>query len=144
MINALKSLMQIPDWPTNLVVSGTPELHDLLTQDPQLSRRFFITRFLPVTEFDACDDVAELVARYAGLADLPLAPDLADVEFVPRLLHAGREQFGIVVELIIGAITRAWRTDIWRWASGISHGSIPNAPGMSRGGTHSSCRISGA
>lgn len=83
MINALKSLMQIPDWPTNLVVSGTPELHDLLTQDPQLSRRFFITRFLPATEFDACDDVAELVARYAGLADLPLAPDLADMEFVP-------------------------------------------------------------
>jgi len=106
-INALKSLMQIPDWPTNLVVSGTPELHDLLTQDPQLSRRFFITRFLPVTEFDARDDVAELVARYAGLADLPLAPDLADVEFVPRLLHAGREQLGIVVELIIGALTRA-------------------------------------
>lgn len=27
------------------------------------------------------------------------------MEFVPRLLHAGREQFGIVVELIIGAIT---------------------------------------
>lgn len=47
------------------------------------------------------------IARYAGLADLPLAPDLADVEFVPRLLHAGREQFGIVVEIIIGAISRA-------------------------------------
>lgn len=106
-INALKSLMQIPDWPTNLVVSGTPELHDLLMQDPQLSRRFFITRFLPVTEFDARDEIAELVAGYVELADLLLAKDLADVDFVPRLVHAGREQFGIVVEMIIGAITRA-------------------------------------
>lgn len=106
-INALKSLMQIADWPINLIISGTPELNDLLMQDPQLSRRFFVVRFLPVTEFDARDEVRSLTAGYAGLADLPLAPDLADVEFVPRLIHAGREQFGIVVEMIIGAITRA-------------------------------------
>ena len=106
-INALKSLMQIPDWPVSLIVSGTPELNDLLMQDPQLSRRFFVVRFLAVTEFDACDEVRGLMAGYAGLADIPLAPDLSDVEFVPRLIHAGREQFGIVVELIIGAITRA-------------------------------------
>jgi hypothetical protein len=106
-INALKSLMQIPDWPVNLIVSGTLELNDLLMQDPQLSRRFFVVRFLPVTEFDACDEVRGLVAGYAGLADIPLTPDLSDVEFIPRLIHAGREQFGVVVELIIGAITRA-------------------------------------
>lgn len=99
--------MQIPDWPVSLIVSGTPELNDLLMQDPQLSRRFFVVRFLAVTEFDACDEVRGLMAGYAGLADIPLAPDLSDVEFVPRLIHAGREQFGIVVELIIGAITRA-------------------------------------
>ena len=106
-INALKSLMQIPDWPVNLIVSGTLELNDLLMRDPQLSRRFFIIRFLPVTEFDAADEVRGLMERYAGLADLLLAPGLADIEFVPRLLQAGREQFGIVVELIIGAISRA-------------------------------------
>ncbi len=106
-INALKSLMQIPDWPVNLIISGTPELNGLLMQDPQLSRRCFIVRFPSVTEFDSCDEVRGLIAGYAGLADLPIAPDLADVEFVPRLIHAGREQFGIVVELIIGAITRA-------------------------------------
>lgn len=106
-INALKSLMQIPDWPTNLVISGTPELHDLLMQDPQLSRRLFVVHFLPVTELDSRDEIALTVTRYAELAGLSQAPDLADVEFVPRLIHAGREQFGIVVELIIGAITRA-------------------------------------
>lgn len=99
--------MQIQDWPVNLIISGTPELDDLLMQDPQLSRRCFIVRFPSVTEFDSCDEVRGLIAGYAGLADLPMAPDLADVEFVPRLIHAGREQFGIVVELIIGAITRA-------------------------------------
>lgn len=99
--------MQIPDWPVSLIISGTLELNDLLMQDPQLSRRFLVVRFLPVTEFDACDEVRGLIAGYAGLAGLPLAPDLADVEFVPRLIHAGREQLGMVVELIIGAVTRA-------------------------------------
>lgn len=54
-INALKSLMQIPDWPTNLVISGTPELHDLLMQDPQLSRRLFVVHFLPVADYTGCD-----------------------------------------------------------------------------------------
>ena len=106
-INALKSLMQIPDWPVNLIISGTPELNVLLMQDPQLSRRCFIVRFPSVTEFDSCDEVRGLIAGYADLADLSLASDLGDIEFVPRLIHAGREQFGIVVELIIGAITRA-------------------------------------
>ncbi len=106
-INALKSLMQIPDWPVNLIISGTLELNHLLMQDPQLSRRFFVVRFLPVTEFDAGDEVRGLMTGYTGLADIPLAPDLSDVEFIPRLIHAGREQFGIVVEMIIGAITRA-------------------------------------
>lgn len=105
-INALKSLMQIADWPINLIISGTPELHELLTQDPQLSRRFYVVRFLPQTELDSRRNVAGLVGSYAKQAALPLAADLRDVEFIPRLIHAGREQFGIIVELIIGAITR--------------------------------------
>lgn len=106
-INALKSLMQIPDWPINLIVSGTPELHDLLAKDPQLSRRFFVVRFHPVTELDARDDVLALLEHYAAFAELRLGPDLADVEFIPRLIHAEREQFGIIVEFLIGAITCA-------------------------------------
>lgn len=105
-INALKSLMQIRGWPVSLIISGTPELNDLLMQDPQLSRRCFIVRFPPVTEFDSCEEVRGLVAAYSGLANIAMTQGLSDVEFVPRLIHAGREQFGIVVELIIGAITR--------------------------------------
>lgn len=106
-INSLKSLMQIPDWPLNLIVSGTPELRQLLQQDAQLSRRFYIVPLAPINEIVFRDHVRDLIARYAQLAGLPLARDLDEAEFVPRLIHAAREQFGILLELLIDALAHA-------------------------------------
>lgn len=106
-INSLKSLMQIRNWPVILLLSGTPDLDQLIAQAPQLLRRFSIIRFLSMTEFYFREHVASLIAGYAGHAGMMQAAELRDAKFVPRLLHAGREHLGIVIELTIGAIFEA-------------------------------------
>jgi len=45
MINTLKALVQNPNWPISIVLSGMPQLRDLINMDPQLARRFTPVQF---------------------------------------------------------------------------------------------------
>ena len=44
-VRTLKSLMQTKDWPVSIILSGMPELKELLNHDEQLARRFYPFEF---------------------------------------------------------------------------------------------------
>lgn len=96
--------MQHPRWPVSVILSGMPQLRDLLNMDPQLARRFTPVHFVPLAPETDLAAVSKLVGSYAGSVDLSLKVDLQDRQFTCRLIHAAAGQFGILIELVVGAI----------------------------------------
>ncbi|PZX10953.1 TniB protein [Palleronia aestuarii] len=103
-VNLLKSLMQDPDWPICLVLSGTGELADILNFDPQLGRRFQPIRFEPISELADLAKVRDLLSAYIGKTVLAVDPDIESDAFGTRLVHAAANEFGLVIEIAIAAI----------------------------------------
>lgn len=106
-VNTLKSLMQNADWPTGLILSGMPSLKFLLNQDAQLARRISVLHFRPLDAAIDLKSASTLVTTYADTARMSVDTAILTPEFTRRLLHAAAYEFGIVVELIIGAIEEA-------------------------------------
>lgn len=109
-VRTLKSLMQTREWPVGLIVSGMPELKDLLNHDPQLARRFYPIEFQRLHAGIDGEEVSETVRSYADRANLGTELGSA-LEFPARLVHAADGEFGLVIELIIGAIEEALLAD---------------------------------
>lgn len=110
MINTLKALMQNPDWPVSIVLSGMPQLRDLINMDAQLARRFTPVHFSKLDPVLDAIPITKMVAGYAEAANLDVAPDLKDKAFVRRLIHAAAAEFGLTVELLLSAVENALRT----------------------------------
>lgn len=106
-VNTLKSLMQNADWPTGLILSGMPSLKFLLNKDAQLARRISVLHFRPLDPAIDLKSAAGLVNTYADAAQMSVDSYVLTPEFTRRILHAAAYEFGLVVELIIGAIEDA-------------------------------------
>ena len=106
-VNTLKSLMQNARWPVGLVLSGTMALKDLVNLDPQLARRLVPIAFAPIAHTTHGGDVTAIVGGYAGAARLPVDDDAVAPEFVRRLIHAGADELGLTIEMVISAIEEA-------------------------------------
>ena len=104
MINTLKALMQNPNWPISIILSGMPQLRDLINMDPQLARRFTPVQFAKLDPVLDGGPVMKMVAGYAEAADIEVGPDLHERSFVRRLIHAASGEFGLTVELLLSAI----------------------------------------
>lgn len=109
MINTLKALMQNPDWPVSIVLSGMPQLRDLINMDPQLARRFTPVHFTKLNPAQDGAPIMKMVAGYAEAAGLEMGTDLHDRSFVRCLIHAAAEEFDLTVELLLSAIEIALR-----------------------------------
>ena len=106
-ISTLKSLMQSPQWPVGLILSGMPELLDLVNMDPQLARRLkpIAHRSLSVNVDGPM--LLSALRQYASVARITVDDELAQARFIKRLIHAADHCFGILVELICEAIGEA-------------------------------------
>jgi hypothetical protein len=104
----LKTLMTDDGWPVGILLSGTPELGDILNHDPQLARRMDTIRFDPLSVSANTHDVRALVSAYARRADLALHDNADDLMLAERLIHAAAFQFGLTIEITIAAIEVAY------------------------------------
>jgi len=86
------------------LLSGTPELTEILNFDPQLGRRFFPLQFAPLSPATDTEQTLQLVAAYTDAAKVRKSPDLDTDDFAKRLIHASSNEFGILIEITIGAI----------------------------------------
>jgi hypothetical protein len=104
--NSLKDLMNNPEWPLQLIVSGVPEMLPFFRADRQFRRRF---RFLYLSKLAPADHGAFLLSAIEHLCDtakirLEARPD---EDLVGRLLHAGAYEMGICVEIVVEAVMEA-------------------------------------
>lgn len=104
----LKTLMTDEDWPVGLILSGTTELEDILNHDPQLARRMDTVHFGSLSPVADGNDVLDLLESYCERGGLTAAADVLDLSHGERLIHAGANQFGLVIEMILGAMEQAY------------------------------------
>lgn len=105
--DTLKGLMQNRQWPVWLILSGLPGIATMLSGDEQVWRR---TRHVTFDDLSLERDgplVRRLVAFYGAEKAALKVENVAEDEFVARLLHATIYRFGIVIELVQDAVQRA-------------------------------------
>ncbi|WP_181318232.1 TniB family NTP-binding protein [Pseudogemmobacter blasticus] len=103
-ISTLKSLMQSPEWPVGLILSGMPRLLDLVNMDTQLARRLKPVEVHPLKASVDGRMIVSALRQYAVAAQVAVEDSLYTPRFVTRLVHASDYCFGILAELICEAI----------------------------------------
>lgn len=106
-LNTLKSLMNNRDWPVGLILSGTPSMIEMINADDQLKRRIDIVSIDPITWGANGRDVEFIFRSYLEKAEVELCPGVSTTEFVPRLIHAGANELGLTIELILNGVEDA-------------------------------------
>ena len=106
-INTLKSLMQNQQWPVGMILSGMPDLKDMLNHDPQLARRFYPIAFPSLNAIHDTDQVIATVKYYASQAKIDVCDNLYTPNFAARNIHAADGEFGLMIELTIQSIEDA-------------------------------------
>ena len=104
----LKTLMTDPDWPIGIILSGTPELEEILNHDPQLARRMETVHFGSLSPVANGNDVLDLLENYCQRAGLSATSDIQKLTHGERLIHAAANQFGLVIEVTLAAIEQAY------------------------------------
>lgn len=103
-ISTLKSMMQSPQWPVGLILSGMPDLLDLVNTDAQLARRLKPVEHRPLTTSVDGGMIVAAIPQYAAAANIMADDALFKPRFVRRLVHAADHCFGILAEMICEAI----------------------------------------
>jgi len=107
LLKTLKALMQGPQAIV-LVLCGTNPVSELLRSDHQVGRRFSKIRLTPISFVSDGDGLMNLTSSYAGRVGLEAE---LDADLIQNLLYAAREQFGLAIEIVIGAIETALRSN---------------------------------
>ncbi|MDF2143281.1 TniB family NTP-binding protein [Paenirhodobacter sp. CAU 1674] len=104
----LKTLMTDGEWPVGLILSGTEDLEDILNHDPQLARRMNTIHFESLSPIADGENATDLLANYCARGKLTPVEELLTRAHGERLVHAAANQFGLVIELILEAMERAY------------------------------------
>ncbi|MDR6632654.1 hypothetical protein J2X72_001438 [Phyllobacterium sp. 1468] len=104
--DTLKSIVQQPDWPVWLILSGLPSVVSFIEGDNQLKRRSRFVHFEGIRRNFAYEVPKMLKAIVKIRAGLEL--DTTNFgSLVERLIHAAQDQFGSAVEFVQDAIQQA-------------------------------------
>jgi len=102
-LNTFKCLMIDDEWPIGLILSGIPELRQVLEGERQVARRLAFVPLAGLTIASDARKVGKIVQQLAGLAKLGISAVHADA-LAPRIIHAGGYQLGCAIERIHEAI----------------------------------------
>lgn len=104
--DTLRGLMNSPDWPVQLVLSGIEETRDLFENDRQLQRRLKFVVFDGLTVEHDAEWIRNAVQDFVKAAGLTFV-ERPGATLIERLIHASAYQFGLVFELLIEGIEEA-------------------------------------
>ena len=103
LLKTLKSLMQ-GEHAVVVVLSGTKPVSDLMKIDRQVGRRFSKIELPPITYVNDGEALSGLLKGFAERVNLDIQ---GDDDLVRCLIGAARSQFGLAIEITIGAIEMA-------------------------------------
>ena len=106
--NSLKALINRPDWPVVLVLSGTPDCAPILQAERQLKRRLdwiSLAPLAPPGDNKMVIGQVRTLCETAGIAP----PTDSDRKLALRLMHASGHQFGTAIDIAIRSIQVALR-----------------------------------
>ena len=104
-VNTLKSLMENSVWPVGLVLSGMPDLKEIVNQDAQLARRLDPIEVGRLHSIRDIGPVIKMVEKYAERAQVETDDSVKNEAFAMRLMHAADYQFGLLAEIIVLAVS---------------------------------------
>jgi hypothetical protein len=102
--DTLRNLMISRVWPVHLVLSSTDEIVAVTKGDRQLSRRIKYVVFDDLVPEDDADWMTKVVTDFSKVAGLKLVAK-AEEKLVARLCRAAAFQMGLVIEILLEAIT---------------------------------------
>jgi len=107
--NTIKSLLQIPNWPLHIIMSGVPELAKFRENDLQMKNRSNIMEFTRMTSSEI-SMLTEIVRRIVEVdAEMIADEAILSSNFIARLLHATDGAFGTCIELTRTTVSRILR-----------------------------------
>ncbi|MBO9401167.1 TniB family NTP-binding protein [Shimia sp. R9_3] len=106
-VNTLKALMNDRDWPVGLVLSGTHDLLEMINSDAQLRKRLHVTHLNPVSWVSHGGGVSQILAGLIAKSGLLPTEQVQVGEFYKRLMHAGANEFGLIIEMSLDGIEEA-------------------------------------
>lgn len=104
-LDSFKTLLKDSRWPMMLILSGVPTLLQHVQKEEQLARLLRPVHFDLIhvpRDVEALNRLAYAFAEKAGLNFDPLS----NIDFFRRLSHACAFRWGLVIELVIEALTR--------------------------------------
>lgn len=108
--NALKNLVQMPDWPVRIVLAGVAPLEAFLSRK-QLANRCTKIPFGKMKGSTGATTMA-VVTRLIIFEHAEMKTSLhKDEEFIQRLMHGCDKDFGTMVQMIRGAVELAIYAD---------------------------------
>lgn len=101
--NAIKTLMNMTEWPVFVVVSGLPDLQEFIEDACEDRRRL---RTLHFSRLASPGDNAKMSAMLKAVCDVAklVVSDVSVERIIPRLLHAALHALGTSMELMHEAI----------------------------------------
>jgi len=106
LLKTLKSLMQ-GEHAVVVILSGTKLVADLLAVDRQVGRRFSQVHLPPISFTSDGESLSHLLSTYCERVGLIAE---VDDDLIQSLIFAAHDQFGLAIEISIGAIEMALRS----------------------------------
>jgi Bacterial TniB protein len=104
--DTIKDLLSNPEWPVQLIISGTKDLLPFFRLDRQVRRRFRFMWLGKLTPKEDKDFLKGAIEHYAKEGKLMLGETLAD-DLVGRLLHSAVYEMGLSLETLAEACEEA-------------------------------------
>lgn len=107
--NTVKSLLQIPDWPLHIIMSGVPALAAFRVNDLQMTNRSTLMEFEPMTVGES-EMLRTIITHIIQVdAELIASKELSSDQFMGRLLRATGGAFGTSIQITRAAVSRVLR-----------------------------------
>ncbi|SMQ85287.1 AAA domain-containing protein [Devosia lucknowensis] len=106
LVKYIKGLMNNPPWPVSFIISGMPEVRNIIINDEQAERRNNSFTLPPIDISRQRALVKRIIRRLSQAADMDVK-DLLASDVPERVAHAGNYQFGRICEVTISAIQEA-------------------------------------
>jgi hypothetical protein len=105
--DTIKDLLSNPEWPVQLIVSGTKDLLPFFRFDRQVRRRFRFLWLGKLTPKQDADFLEESIEHYASEGGLVLGKTIKDNDLVGRLMHSAVYEKGMSLEILAEACEEA-------------------------------------